>query len=121
MKNAIVSTGESTKFQNRYKGPLVITRIHPGDTYGVAALKVENQRRRYASTAHASQLKLWIPTPDENEEEIGNLEMDDEEEILDDEILPVQEKEMLISKDEKFVEPVRRSTRKRQQTQHYQP
>lgn len=33
MKSIAVSTGESTKLQSRYKGPLVITQVLPSDTY----------------------------------------------------------------------------------------
>lgn len=54
MKDAIIATGESTKFQKRYRGLLVITRILPSNTYGVAALKIYNRKRRYATTTHTN-------------------------------------------------------------------
>ncbi|KAK8768371.1 hypothetical protein V5799_015163 [Amblyomma americanum] len=51
-------TGEPTKTQPRYKGPLVVTEVKPNDTYGVAALK-GTRSRHYATTAHISSLKTW--------------------------------------------------------------
>lgn len=58
MKSNPVSTGESTKLQSRYKGPLCITRVLPGDTYGVTDL-LESRGKKFTTTAHVSQLKLW--------------------------------------------------------------
>ena len=65
MKNALVATGESNKLQRRFRGPLVIAEVFQGDTYRVVELDSSNSSRRYASTAHASQLKLWKPIGDE--------------------------------------------------------
>ncbi|KRT84965.1 hypothetical protein AMK59_1319 [Oryctes borbonicus] len=58
MKAPKQATGESTKLQSRYKGPLVVTLILPGDTYQVMNLR-EDDKRTYITTAHVSQLKLW--------------------------------------------------------------
>ncbi|KAF0721978.1 Integrase catalytic domain-containing protein, partial [Aphis craccivora] len=51
-------TGQSTKLQNKYKGPLTVTEVLPGDIYRVAQLQ-EDQKRLYTTTAHVSQLKSW--------------------------------------------------------------
>ncbi|KAK8772805.1 hypothetical protein V5799_012661 [Amblyomma americanum] len=58
MRCAPEHTGEPTKTQPRYKGPLVVTEVKPNDTYGVAALK-GTRSRHYATTAHISSLKTW--------------------------------------------------------------
>lgn len=60
MKNALSAPGESTKFREKLKGPLVaITRMLPADIYGIASLRKDGRCRIHALTAHASQLKLW--------------------------------------------------------------
>ncbi|XP_051173489.1 uncharacterized protein LOC127289546 [Leptopilina boulardi] len=76
MKDAPQITHESTKLQRKYRGPLVINKLYPGDTYGVTSLQLDSRGHRYASTAHASQLKGWtsktsneISDDEENEEE----------------------------------------------------
>ncbi|CAI6373983.1 unnamed protein product [Macrosiphum euphorbiae] len=51
-------TGQSTKLQNKYRGPLTITEVLPGDVYRVAQLQ-EDQKRLFTTTAHVSQLKSW--------------------------------------------------------------
>ena len=56
MKTAPVATGDSTKLQTKYRGPLVVYKVLPHDTYGVMDLQ-EDGRRRYATTVHVSQLK----------------------------------------------------------------
>ncbi|GBN28776.1 hypothetical protein AVEN_246083-1 [Araneus ventricosus] len=52
------ATGESTKTQPRYRGPMVVTEILPSDTYRISQLEPSNDRL-YATTAHVSQLKVW--------------------------------------------------------------
>lgn len=49
------STGESTKLQPKFKGPLVVMQSH-GDVYRVAALQ-DKSGRTYATTVHVSLLK----------------------------------------------------------------
>lgn len=63
-----VHTGESTKLQEKYKGPLVVTEVLPGDVYRVAQL-AEGARRHFTTTAHVSQLKSWKIAPEEEEED----------------------------------------------------
>lgn len=70
MKTVPSATGESTKLHPKYRGPLVINKMYTGDTYHVSDLKDSTEGRRYASTAHASQLKLWKP---------DRIEIDDED------------------------------------------
>jgi len=62
-----VHTGESTKLQEKYKGPLVVTEVLPGDAYRVAKLE-EGARRHFTTTAHVSQLKSWKIAPEEEDE-----------------------------------------------------
>lgn len=59
MRRAPTSTGESTKLQDRYKGPLVITEILSGDAYRVASLNARG-RKAYSTTAHVSQLAAAV-------------------------------------------------------------
>ncbi|KAL4122535.1 hypothetical protein QTP88_014844 [Uroleucon formosanum] len=51
-------TGQSSKLQNKYKGPLTITELLPGDVYRVAQQQ-EDQKRLLKTTTHVSQLKSW--------------------------------------------------------------
>ncbi|GBO41089.1 hypothetical protein AVEN_143434-1 [Araneus ventricosus] len=50
--------GESTKTQPRYRGPMVVTQVHPSDTYRISQLEPSNGRP-YATIVHVSQLKAW--------------------------------------------------------------
>ncbi|GBN56635.1 hypothetical protein AVEN_204510-1 [Araneus ventricosus] len=52
------TTGESTKTQPRYRGPMVVTEIFPSDTCRISQLESSNSRL-YAETAHVIQLKAW--------------------------------------------------------------
>lgn len=58
MKRGHVATGESTKLQDRYRGPLVITEQLPGDVYRVVELD-SIKKSRFTTTAHMTQLKSW--------------------------------------------------------------
>jgi hypothetical protein len=49
-------TGDSTKLQSKYRGPLVVTEVAFKDVYRVAGLKAENGRR-YSTTVHVSHIK----------------------------------------------------------------
>lgn len=69
MKTTPTTTGESTKLHAKYRGPLVIVRKFPSDTYHVTDLNPDAGGRCYATTAHASQLKIWKPARDESEDE----------------------------------------------------
>ncbi|GBO18844.1 hypothetical protein AVEN_112725-1 [Araneus ventricosus] len=50
------TTGESTKTQPRYRGPMVVTQERPSDTYRISKLEPRNGRP-YATIVHVSQLK----------------------------------------------------------------
>jgi len=72
MTRVPVSTGEPTKLQERYRGPLVVTEVLSNDTYRVAQL-AEDSRRCFATTAHVSQLKSWKIGKEELDESEGRL------------------------------------------------
>ncbi|GBN28180.1 hypothetical protein AVEN_196869-1 [Araneus ventricosus] len=61
------ATGESTKTQPRYRGPIVVTEILPSDTYRVSQLEPSNGRP-YATIALVSQLKVWRSWNEEDED-----------------------------------------------------
>jgi len=66
MKRSPNSTGVSTKLQDRYRGPLVISEVLPGDVYRVTELH-SSRASRFATTAHVAQLKSWKLTDAEEE------------------------------------------------------
>jgi len=84
MKRAPTSTGESTKLQDRYRGPLVVTEVLPGDVYRVTDL-VASKKSSFATTAHVMQLKSWklheeeepeLREDDENDQEVDGVVSD---------------------------------------------
>lgn len=79
MKTAPTQTGESQKLQRIFRGPLTINRIIPGGTYGVVDLAEHDRGRRYAATAHTSQLKLWRPAPDEGPDNRSTDDTDEDD------------------------------------------
>ncbi|GBM64359.1 Transposon Ty3-G Gag-Pol polyprotein [Araneus ventricosus] len=58
VRRNLKATGEPTKTQPRYRGPMVVTEILPSDTYRISQLEPSNGRL-YATTAQVSQLKAW--------------------------------------------------------------
>lgn len=62
-------TGESTKLQSRYRGPLVITEVLPNDVYKVTSMQNEGGRR-YATTVHVSHIKGYHLPETEGEKEL---------------------------------------------------
>ncbi|GBM26296.1 hypothetical protein AVEN_219676-1 [Araneus ventricosus] len=72
------TTGESTKTQPRYRGPMVTTEILPSDTYRISQLEPSNGRL-YATTAHVSQLKAWKCWNEDDDDSSTNS--DDEPEV----------------------------------------
>lgn len=58
MRRAPVSTGQLTKLQDRYRGPLLVTKLLSSDVYQVVELSSE-KKSSFATTAHVSQLKSW--------------------------------------------------------------
>ena len=59
MKQAPQQTGQPTKTQPKYRGPMVVSKVLPGDTYRVNEVADKSNGHLYASTAHCSQLKGW--------------------------------------------------------------
>ncbi|GBM15113.1 hypothetical protein AVEN_242159-1 [Araneus ventricosus] len=72
------ATGESTKTQPRYRGPMVVTEILPSDTYRISQLEPSNDRP-YPTIAHVSQLKAWKCWNEDDENSSTNS--DDEPEM----------------------------------------
>lgn len=62
------ATGESTKMQPKYRGPLVVTEVLPSDTYRIASIPGA-RGRRYESTATVSQLKIYKAQEDKIDDE----------------------------------------------------
>lgn len=73
MKSLPISTGESTKLQTRYKGPLFMTEILPSDTYREQDLGKKDSSK-LDTTAHVSQLKIWRELNEEIESDIDTDE-----------------------------------------------
>jgi hypothetical protein len=72
-----VQTGEFTKLQEKYKGPLVVTEVLPSDAYRVAQLE-EGTRKHSNTTAHVSQLKSWKIAPEGKEDLEEDVKADEE-------------------------------------------
>ncbi|UYV61064.1 hypothetical protein LAZ67_1003288, partial [Cordylochernes scorpioides] len=69
MRHVPKMTGEPTKAQPKYRGPLIITEVLPSDTYRVTQLSERTRGRFYTTTAHISQLKSWHSEDDSATEE----------------------------------------------------
>ncbi len=59
-KKASTATGTSTKLQNRFRGPFVVTQVLPSDTYRVSYLP-GRPGKVFTTTFHVSDLKPWRP------------------------------------------------------------
>ncbi|KAL4103812.1 hypothetical protein QTP88_019147 [Uroleucon formosanum] len=119
MTRVPVSTGESTKLQERYRGPLVVTEVLPNDTYQVAQL-AENSRQCFATTAHVSQLKLWKIGKEEPDVSEGRMTTS-EELSKETEDIPGEAK-AITKQDEERSTDVRRSERNQKWgTNKYRP
>jgi len=59
MRRAPKSTGESTKLQDKYRGPLVVTEALSSDVYRVTEPNATRESR-FATTAHVSQLMMSV-------------------------------------------------------------
>lgn len=67
-KASKVATGESKKLQYRNKGPFVITKVLPLDTYAIQSFTAKGKAKR-ATTAHVSQIKIWRGFESESDDE----------------------------------------------------
>ncbi|GBN19931.1 hypothetical protein AVEN_132407-1 [Araneus ventricosus] len=65
------TTGESTKTQPRYRGPMVVTKVRPSDTYRIPQLE-PRKGRPYATIVHVSQLKAWRSWNEDDDDSISN-------------------------------------------------
>jgi transposase InsO family protein len=73
-------TGEPRKSSPKYRGPLTIIAVLPGDTYRVAEVQTSPEEKKgYNTTAHISQLKVFRPSHSVDEGD------DDQQEDPDDE------------------------------------
>ncbi|XP_064463329.1 uncharacterized protein K02A2.6-like [Ornithodoros turicata] len=98
LQRAPEKTGQPTKTQQKYRGPLVVTQCIPGGTYRVMDLREGGRQHRFATTAHVSQMKPWGHREDPSIEEDESNESDEEEDV------------------ESPASPPRRSPRKRRET-----
>ena len=87
VRRSPVATGEPTKLQVKYRGPMVIMGVLPSDTYRIASLT----NSRYITTAHCSQLRLFKLAKDEGLNVEPDLEADSELSIADDKMESVEE------------------------------
>ena len=78
MRRAPKQTGESTKLQAKYRGPLVVTDVLPADTYRVCQLE-RSDGRTLMTTAHVSALKSFGAAENEDDEEENDAEAEDED------------------------------------------
>lgn len=58
LRRPAIPTGEPTKLQPKFRGPLIINKVLPNDVYQVADVTVK-EGRQYVTTAHASHFKVY--------------------------------------------------------------
>lgn len=61
-----VHTGLSAKLQVSYRSPLVVDQMLAGDVYRVVQL-ISRDNRQLSTNAHVTQLKLWKPSSEHEE------------------------------------------------------
>lgn len=64
-------TGESTKLQNKFRGPLVVMEALPNNAYTVAAVRTSDERQ-YATTVNVALLRSFHLPELENDEMTGS-------------------------------------------------
>lgn len=80
VKGAAVATGETTKLQQKYKGPYLVVKVLPSDTYLISRLDVDDSKKRHTTTTHVSQLKgYYNHEVSEDEERTGEKTEDEDE------------------------------------------
>ncbi|GBM51844.1 hypothetical protein AVEN_8707-1 [Araneus ventricosus] len=65
------TTGESTKTQPRYGGPMVVTEVRSSDKYRISQLE-PRKGRPYTTIVHVSQLKAWRSWNEDDDDSITN-------------------------------------------------
>jgi len=118
LKRAPEQTGESTKLQKKFRGPLVIMKSYPNDSYQVTALS-NRGNHHYTTVAHVSNLKAYhLPKEeDTSQEEDTNMEEDtSQEEDTNKEEETSQDGDTINSDEETSIQQteIRRSNRKKQ-------
>jgi ribosomal protein L21E len=53
------ASGQPRKTLPKYRGPMTVVRVLPGDTYSVVEMSADMSKQTYATNAHISQLKLY--------------------------------------------------------------
>ena len=72
------NTGNPTKLQTKYRGPLVVTKVLPGNSYCVQNLDT-HKGRSYITNVHVEDMKQWKPNHDELNPSYEKEEQDEEE------------------------------------------
>jgi transposase InsO family protein len=119
-----VTTGEPTKLQPNFKGPLMVYKALPSDTYVVGDLPTSNKNLR--TTAHVSQMRRYL-YEDEIEEEDSEASDSSNDENQDEENESAPEEIEHVKDIDSFQEPSddapvedRRPKRTRKTPQHLQ-
>ncbi|KAF4525386.1 hypothetical protein B566_EDAN013237 [Ephemera danica] len=86
-------TGEPTKTQLKYRGPLVITKVLPGDAYQVTSLVPTKGSKFFTTNSHIISLKPWgTPESDDLDAET-DFDLDESEDVeVHDTPLPCEQK-----------------------------
>jgi len=75
-------TGDSTKLQDKFRGPMVILQTLPGDTYAITSLS-NRGNPNYSTKAHVSKLKAYHLPEEEDDNEDNEEEPETEESHLE--------------------------------------
>jgi len=90
LRRPAIHTGEPTKLQPKFRGPLIVNKVLPNDVYQVADVTVK-EGRQYVTTAHASHLKVYRIGADCDE--VPNHITDEQDQSTDSEERQTKEKE----------------------------
>jgi len=74
------TSGESSKLQIKYRGPLQVIKVLPSDTYHVASVPIDGGWV-YSATAHVSQLKQWRLVKEEDNVSDEEDSLSEEEDV----------------------------------------
>lgn len=65
-----IATGEPTKLQPLYKGPFMVYKVLPSDTYVIGDLPTSN--RSFRTTAHISQMRRYLNEEESSDEDVSD-------------------------------------------------
>ncbi|KAJ8969901.1 hypothetical protein NQ314_001535 [Rhamnusium bicolor] len=85
IKRVPTYTGEPTKTQLKYRGPLVVIEVLPSDCYRLERLNNEDGGKSFMTTSHVSQMKIY-----KNHEDDDNTNYDSESTDNDEEHVTVE-------------------------------